>query len=83
MAKHDSINARVKAEQERTGKNLIGKAAPKPVKRGGSDFVTETSSAVIQKKPTAVINVIRGSETREKVERALSPKDHKQGFQKL
>lgn len=68
----DRIDKRISDIEKRTGKKLKGKAAPKPIKRGGSAFGRPSKrKVVIQKKPTSVIGVMAGRETRLKVGRAL------------
>lgn len=68
----ERILQRVRGEQRRTGAKLLGKPAPRKVRRGKSSVAKKTGAnrTVIQKTPTAVINVLRGSETREKVRKA-------------
>lgn len=70
-AERDRIRERVRAEERRTGARLLDTGAPKKIKRGKFKEPAKTSKQVIQKKPSTVINVITGRETRLKVERAV------------
>lgn len=71
-ATSERIKKLVRAQERRTGAKLLGKLAPKKVRRGKNFAAKPTGGGktVIQKKPTALINVLSGSEIREKVRRA-------------
>lgn len=69
-AERKRILARVREQEKRTGAKLIGKAAPKPVKRGVFRK-DKGASGVTKRKGTAVINVMSGRDTKRTVKRVV------------
>jgi len=70
-AKRARINARVKAESERIGKDLTKKKPPKPVRRGKfAEPKKPVNKQSISVKPRSIFNIIGGAVSREREKKA-------------